>query len=160
MRKTLLTSIDDGLIGTFALHSSVAFDNAAINSNIFNAKNFLRDHLYHLVNPTNLDHWFFALYIDSKEHNKEYLATFSGAEKGLTRWLELSYFDRNETLTLLACLFGGLRGPVANLMQEDVIKRSKANTTQSYSNPKAKSNDGVNFEVQSSVSLIESSNKV
>jgi hypothetical protein len=175
-RKKSMYGTFEGMLGNFALNSSIAFECSRVSHVAFgpatrplpplppqqhqrrtinmmlNRRVFLEHHLFFIINPVTTDHWCFFLYRDTG-------STVSIRIDGqLCQWTELSCFKKNELITLLACMFGTLQAPAEALMVTSHLQDNLEHPTiRGLPNPQAAFNSGVDLEVSSAISIIDAS---
>lgn len=157
-RKTGIVASIEGQMANFALLSSIAYLNSDDkDESIFNMKSFLKYHLYHIANPLGPHEWLFKLLITQNEVTPLRTRILQDGRIDYIPWTEASYFRDEDFFSALVCMFGGLKGSAARIMLNSKFDSLSRVSLANFSNPKAKSNDGLDFEVLCSISIVDSS---
>ena len=161
-RKRVMNTDIEAFVGTFAIHSSLAYNNKYPDLNsrtksCFNDTLFLSKHLYYAINPVDPNSWFFKLYVSTGSNQPLCIKMADGTD---TEWVELTYFKKEDHLTALACIFGTIPNTVASLMRSSYIENLSNPTAFNMPNPKQKTNPSLYLETCCSISSIDASHFV
>lgn len=120
----------------------------------FHQSSFLEYHLYHLVNPTDIDDWLFMTFAP-RNNRKELMIDLPNR----TEWSnQYTYFKREELLTILSCLWFPFAEPVTAILKS--ARKSNTSDPSAISdmpNVNAIKLPGNVLEISAAVSLVDAS---
>lgn len=148
----------NGTLATVGLLTSNAFYKRRLTKkDRFHNKRFLRDHLFHLINPDN-EKKFLCLTYPPVEEDDVNLTVFRASGE-LVEWTrEYTYFRDKEIITLLACYFIPLSRPIASILEQArYSSSSRPDSLIDSSNTEALSLKGNFLEVIATAAIIDAS---
>ena len=102
-RKPLVKTSIDGKAANLSLLLSPSYNRQKNEANLNSVTNYLEDHFYYLTNPSNSSNWLFLTF-PSASQSVSFPLEFLKENEKYTWGAELTYFKKEEILTILACM--------------------------------------------------------
>ena len=155
-RKFRIFTQELGILANVGLLTPIAYvkDGVIDPEELFKRVEFLRDHLYYLINPSDNTNWvFITIY---PEADRKYLSIYKNFKK--IAWdFEICFFNEKDVFTSLACIFITFERPIASILEAalKVIDRSPRSIGNAV-NVEALSLNGNSLEVMAAASIVDS----
>lgn len=162
IRKPTLSQEDAAIYGNIGLLLPETFSRYTDNSDatvqdvFFKSYRFLEYHLFYLHNPQNPNHWIF--YTFPPVSNRTFLKVPRGDNTQVEWKLEFTYFDKDEILGLLGCMFIPFARPLTSILQDaEQENASHPSRVGNSPNLNAPVRSGNLLEVSAAVSVVDAS---
>ena len=158
-RKPLVRSSIDGKAANLSLLLSPSYNRQKNEANLNSVTNYLENHFYYLTNPSNSSNWLFLTF-PSASQSVSFPLEFLKENEKYTWGAELTYFKKEEILTILACMnLFHYSSESFSFILDQIFNASKTLSfdTGSTENPMAVKRDGNRLEVLATLCASHSS---
>ena len=158
-RKPLVKTSINGKAANLSLLLSPSYNRQKNEANLNSVTNYLEDHFYYLTNPSNSSNWLFLTF-PSASQSVSFPLEFLKENEKYTWGAELTYFKKEEILTILACMnLFHYSSESFSFILDQIFNASKTLSfdTGSTENPMAVKRDGNRLEVLATLCASHSS---